>query len=190
MGFLGKSIFAAISLLASLQLALFGVPKLVISGATVPQAIVHVSINEKLSETQADRSGDFKINIYSLDEEENELVLYAEKDGLRGRMKAYTLPRNINSDSIVFSDILLEIPPPEDPQDTDQQADEEDSDRTCADNTDINDDGVVDILDLSILLSHWATPYCKADFNGDTRVDASDVDVLLSEWGRIAVYAP
>jgi hypothetical protein len=45
---------------------------------------------------------------------------------------------------------------------------------------DINNDGKVDILDLSILLSHWQTNYVAADINKDGTVDILDLSILLS----------
>jgi hypothetical protein len=45
---------------------------------------------------------------------------------------------------------------------------------------DINNDGKVDILDLSILLSHWQTNYASADINKDGIVNILDLSILLS----------
>jgi hypothetical protein len=54
---------------------------------------------------------------------------------------------------------------------------------------DLNGDGRVNILDLSILLSNWnrttgnlTNP--KADLNGDGKVDILDLSILLSRWGN------
>jgi chitodextrinase len=50
---------------------------------------------------------------------------------------------------------------------------------------DLNGDGVVNIIDLSILLSHWgathATP-SEGDLNGDGVVNIVDLSILLSHW--------
>ncbi len=46
---------------------------------------------------------------------------------------------------------------------------------------DLNDDGEVGGLDLSILLSGWGST--AGDVNGDGYVDGSDLSVLLSGWG-------
>lgn len=53
---------------------------------------------------------------------------------------------------------------------------------------DLNDDGVVDVLDLLILLSSWGTcprlpAACPGDLNGDHAVDVLDLLILLSNWG-------
>lgn len=52
---------------------------------------------------------------------------------------------------------------------------------------DLNDDGVVDGIDLGILLAAWgpcpASGACPADFNDDNAVDGADLGVLLAAWG-------
>jgi hypothetical protein len=51
---------------------------------------------------------------------------------------------------------------------------------------DLNNDGRVNITDLSILLSNWArsnpTP-AQGDVNGDGNVNITDLSILLSRWG-------
>lgn len=48
---------------------------------------------------------------------------------------------------------------------------------------DLNRDGFVDALDLSMLLGAWGTGDALADINADGTVDAADVAALLSAWG-------
>jgi Tol biopolymer transport system component len=52
---------------------------------------------------------------------------------------------------------------------------------------DLNGDGVVDVLDLLILLDAWGEckecKDCAADINGDCAVDVLDLLILLDEWG-------
>ena len=50
---------------------------------------------------------------------------------------------------------------------------------------DANGDGVVNITDLSILLSHWNKPATtsQGDCNGDGVVNITDLSILLSHWG-------
>lgn len=52
---------------------------------------------------------------------------------------------------------------------------------------DLNSDGVVDGIDLLIMLGSWgecSTPgYCPADINNDGFVDGLDLLILLSNWG-------
>jgi hypothetical protein len=52
---------------------------------------------------------------------------------------------------------------------------------------DLNGDGVVDVLDLLILLDAWGAckdcDDCPADFNGDCSVDVLDLLILLDNWG-------
>ncbi|OGM97089.1 MAG: hypothetical protein A3B86_03065 [Candidatus Yanofskybacteria bacterium RIFCSPHIGHO2_02_FULL_38_22b] len=48
---------------------------------------------------------------------------------------------------------------------------------------DINDNGRIDLVDVSILLTNWGTPKNqRADLNGDGRVDVKDLSTLLSKW--------
>jgi peptidoglycan/xylan/chitin deacetylase (PgdA/CDA1 family) len=52
---------------------------------------------------------------------------------------------------------------------------------------DINGDGTVDALDLSILLSNWGKTGAtgtQGDLNGDGTVDALDLSILLSHWSK------
>ena len=52
---------------------------------------------------------------------------------------------------------------------------------------DVNGDGAVNALDLSILLSHWnATGATKAqgDLSGDGTVNALDLSILLTNWNK------
>jgi hypothetical protein len=48
---------------------------------------------------------------------------------------------------------------------------------------DINNDGSVNIFDLSILLSKWGTTDTASDLNKDGTVNVFDLSILLSHWG-------
>ena len=48
---------------------------------------------------------------------------------------------------------------------------------------DANNDGKVDLLDLSILATWWGTSNTDADFNHDGTVDLLDLSILASVWG-------
>jgi hypothetical protein len=52
--------------------------------------------------------------------------------------------------------------------------------------SDLNSDGVVDVIDLSILVSRWGSSDATADINGDGVVDALDLSVLVSNWGPVS----
>lgn|GEM_PF-4061778 len=43
-------------------------------------------------------------------------------------------------------------------------------------------DGIVDILDLSILTEEWLTPGVYANFNGDDMVNLEDFSIMAKEW--------
>ena len=51
--------------------------------------------------------------------------------------------------------------------------------------TDLNQDGLVNAQDLTLLLAAWGscTPPCTADFNDDGEVGGEDLTRLLSDWG-------
>lgn len=58
-------------------------------------------------------------------------------------------------------------------------------------NADINDSGIVEIRDLSVLLIWYGKPVdssarnsWRSDINGDGRVDIADLSILLSHWGE------
>ena len=55
---------------------------------------------------------------------------------------------------------------------------------------DINDNGVVDGIDLTLLLSAWGTNNADADINDDSMVDGADLTVVLVSWGPCIVVPP
>lgn len=55
---------------------------------------------------------------------------------------------------------------------------------TCAENPDINGDGVVDGTDLTTLLGDWNAPGGPADINCDEIVNGLDLTILLGSWGQ------
>jgi len=51
---------------------------------------------------------------------------------------------------------------------------------------DVNNDGKVNIYDLSVMLSHWNAKYAAADLNNDGVVNSLDLSVLTGHWGQTA----
>ena len=49
---------------------------------------------------------------------------------------------------------------------------------------DLNNDGAVNGVDLSILLNQWGTAG-SADLNNDGAVNGADLSILLGAWGNI-----
>ena len=47
---------------------------------------------------------------------------------------------------------------------------------------DLNGDGVVNVFDLSLLLSSWGTATAKADVNKDGAVNVFDLSLMLTRW--------
>lgn len=56
---------------------------------------------------------------------------------------------------------------------------------TCAENPDLNGDGLVNGADLTILLGDWNAPGGPADINCDDIVDGVDLTILLGAWGSL-----
>ena len=49
---------------------------------------------------------------------------------------------------------------------------------------DLNQDGIVDSIDLSILVSNWNTADPDSDINNDGIVDSIDLSILVGNWGE------
>src|SRR6185369_2076834 len=64
------------------------------------------------------------------------------------------------------------------------------SSRAASVSGDINGDGVVNVYDLSILLSNWGSANTAADLNHDGTVSIFDLSVLLSHWGQSGSPTP
>ena len=47
---------------------------------------------------------------------------------------------------------------------------------------DLDEDGVVDGSDLTILLGSWGESDPLADLNGDGTVDGADLTIMLGNW--------
>ena len=50
---------------------------------------------------------------------------------------------------------------------------------------DVNQDGVVDVLDLLIIIADWGTctKSCAGDVNGDRQVNVLDLLIVIDNWG-------
>ena len=55
---------------------------------------------------------------------------------------------------------------------------------------DLNNDGIVDAIDLSIFVSRWGSNDPDADLNNDGIVDAADLSILVSNWGETSGSIP
>ncbi len=55
------------------------------------------------------------------------------------------------------------------------------SDQSCPE--DLNSDGLVNSLDLQIILASWGVGETDGDVNGDGNVDAADLGLVLGVWG-------
>ena len=49
--------------------------------------------------------------------------------------------------------------------------------------SDLNDDGNVNLLDLLILIDEWGATKSSADLNGDGVVNIHDLLMLVAAWG-------
>ena len=48
---------------------------------------------------------------------------------------------------------------------------------------DFNGDGVVNGIDLAVVLANWGSSNPVGDFNEDGLIDGQDLTVLLADWG-------
>jgi len=55
----------------------------------------------------------------------------------------------------------------------------------CAQSADVNCSGVVDAVDLAVVLAGWGPGSGVADINGSGNVDAVDLALLLAAWGVV-----
>lgn len=78
-------------------------------------------------------------------------------------MKAYTIPEYI---SVPYPVLVSDAPPP-----------------TERKTGDANRDGNVDLLDLSLIATHWGGNNADADLNSDGTVDLLDLSILAGAWG-------
>jgi hypothetical protein len=53
----------------------------------------------------------------------------------------------------------------------------------CDDRADISVDGIVNGVDVAMLLSEWDSGGSSADLTGDGAVDGADLGAMLSSWG-------
>ena len=51
-------------------------------------------------------------------------------------------------------------------------------------NGDVNGDGVINVVDLSLLLAEWGKSNANADFNHDGTINVVDLSMLLAQWGK------
>lgn len=78
-------------------------------------------------------------------------------------LSAYTIPENV---SVPYPVLVSDAPPP-----------------TPRKTGDANRDGNVDLLDLSLVATHWGGNNGDADLNSDGAVDLLDLSILASAWG-------
>jgi hypothetical protein len=55
--------------------------------------------------------------------------------------------------------------------------------QVCDCRADLSGDGIVNGVDLAIVLSSWGTANAAADLNGDGTVGGSDLGFVLAAWG-------
>ena len=54
----------------------------------------------------------------------------------------------------------------------------------CDDRADISVDGIVNGVDLAIVLSNWDAVGSSADLTGDGTVNGADLGIILAAWGN------
>ena len=53
----------------------------------------------------------------------------------------------------------------------------------CCSDIDINNDGVINVVDLLAVIDQWGTTNSPADINSDGIVNVSDLLIVVSNWG-------
>ena len=113
-------------------------------------------------------------------EEDTQIELKGPRRGAEANVQVTSEPvvtTNYEATStVVDTEVLIATPPPRSP--------------------DINNDGIVDILDLSLLAYCWGTTKNgngqyddrfdhKADFNRDDKIDSLDLDYFVGFWHAV-----
>lgn len=173
----------AFSLSLSLSLILLAFPALAyhgislsIIGTTSPEALVTVRI-PKLALSKpviADEDGHFIATFNDVPPGVYELAVSAIKNGSANETSQLLgVPDSPAVTQMTISEINL-------PLILSEPINEE--------KADLNNDGRVNLVDLSILLFYWGSPirsgpYSKqADLNGDNSINLKDISLMLSHW--------
>ncbi len=145
-------------------------------GTTSPEALVTVRI-PKLTLSKpvvADEEGHFIATFNDVPPGVYELFLSAIKDGSSNETSQLLgVPDSPAITQMTVSEINLPLIPVE---------------PIKKEKADINEDGRVNLVDLSILLFYWGSPirpgpYTKqADLNGDGSINLKDISLMLTRW--------
>lgn len=150
-------------------------PQITLSGTTTPEATVTAVINGVTEAITSDKTGSFIILFYNAKEGLNEISIYAEKDGTRSREQSLFLPYftgvTITSG---LSGIVLDIPKQPPP-----------SRVLCKKSPDLDSNGKINVVDLSIMLFRWHSTDCYADLNNDGMVGSSDFLIFMRNWSPL-----
>lgn len=142
-----------------------------IIGTTSPDALVTVRIpKQTLSKPViADEEGRFMVTFDLVEPGIYELIVSAMKDGAANEMSQLIgVPESEAVQSVSISEINLPLMPVK---------------PIKKQKADLDGDGRVNLVDISILLFYWLKPAPqKGDLNGDGVVNLKDVSLMLANW--------
>lgn len=161
----------------SIAFVYHGIPFTIV-GTTSPEALVTVRI-PKLILSQpviADEEGRFMITFNNVERGVYEMIISANKDGSSNEFSQLVgIPESDAVNQITLSEINIPLLP---------------VDPIKKDRADLNNDGQVNFVDLSILLYWWGSttmhrPYnVEADLNSDGVVNFKDVSLMLTRMTK------
>lgn len=160
----------------NLTTSIYNAIPLTIIGITSPGALVTVRIPELIFSKPviADKEGRFMVTFNNVERGVYEMVISASKDGSSNEFSQLVgIPESDAVSQITLSEINIPLLPVE---------------PIKKDKADLNDDGQVDLVDLSILLYWWGSttmhrPYnAEADLNSDGVVNFKDISLMLTWW--------
>ena len=162
-------------MLAFPVLAYHGIP-LTIVGTTSPDALVTIRV-PKLTLSKpviADEEGRFIVTFENVEPGVYELFISAMKDGSSNETSQLMgIPDSPAITQMTISEInlpLISVEPIKEEK------------------ADLNNDGRVNLVDLSILLFYWGSPIRpgpyseQVDLNGDGSINLRDISSMLSRW--------
>jgi len=148
----------------------------IISGKTLPAIEVVASIdNQEETKGISNEDGEFRLEIKDTSQGIHDLTLFAiDKQNRKSDViqTTFSVPRSdppeaVGKIEISGFELLFQ-------------------NQECASNPDLNHDGKITLVDLSILAYRWGSADCEADLNGNGEVDLADFSIFLGIWSKFA----
>jgi hypothetical protein len=162
--------FAAIGALSTIFVpsAKDAAPSLIISGTTLPSAVVHVIIDTVDTYEQVDDSGHFNIQAWQLGPGQHDVLVSAANSQGKSVQKEFVVTLAEGVVTINLSDINLGIVRP--------------ALSSAVSRFDLNKDGKFDFKDINLFLSEYKKKDSRLDFNYDSKVNLTDLSIMVSYY--------